>query len=57
MGSAFATSLWTDDGWFADPYSDRRVGKVGDIVTVIIEENTKGNNTASSRGIIAPVLV
>lgn len=49
-GSALAASLWTDDGWFADPYADRRAGKVGDIVTVIIEENTRGNNTASSSG-------
>lgn len=50
VSSAFAASLWTDDGWFSDPYSDRKAGKVGDIVTVIIEENTKGNNTASSSG-------
>mgnify|MGYP001081150288 CR=1 FL=1 len=49
-GCALAGSLWTDDGWFSDPYSDRRAGKVGDIVTVVIEENTRGNNTASSSG-------
>ncbi|MGQ9472939.1 MAG: flagellar basal body L-ring protein FlgH [Candidatus Caldatribacteriaceae bacterium] len=45
-----ATSLWTDDGWFSDPYGDQRASKVGDVVTVLIEENTKGNNTASSSG-------
>jgi flagellar L-ring protein precursor FlgH len=45
-GCALAGSLWTDDGWFSDP----RAGKVGDIVTVVIEENTRGNNTASSSG-------
>ncbi len=45
-----AESLWSDDGWFADPYSDRKAKKVGDIVTVVLEERTKGNNTASSSG-------
>lgn len=50
VSSVGAASLWTDDGWFSDPYGDQRARKVGDVVTVVIEENTKGNNTASSSG-------
>ena len=41
-------SLWQDEGWFSDPYSDYRASRVGDTVTVIINENTKGKNSASS---------
>ena len=41
-------SLWQDEGWFSDPYSDYRASRVGDTVTVVINENTSGKNSASS---------
>ncbi len=41
-------SLWQDEGWFSDPYSDYRASQVGDTITVIINEDTSGKNSASS---------
>lgn len=49
-GVAFGESLWRDDGWFSEPYVAERARNVGDVVTVILEEQTRGTATASSQG-------
>ncbi|WP_369018422.1 flagellar basal body L-ring protein FlgH [Thermatribacter velox] len=50
LPQSFAESLWSDDAWFADPYSDYRASREGDILTVIITENLEGKNSATSSG-------
>ncbi len=45
-----AESLWSDNAWFADPYSDYRASREGDILTVIIAENLEGKNSATNSG-------
>ncbi|MCS7242472.1 MAG: flagellar basal body L-ring protein FlgH [Candidatus Caldatribacterium sp.] len=49
-GTAFGTSLWKDDGWFAEPYVARKACGVGDMVIVILEESAQGAAQASSQG-------
>ncbi|HSV31349.1 MAG TPA: flagellar basal body L-ring protein FlgH [Atribacteraceae bacterium] len=43
-------SLWSDDGWFADPYSDFRASRPGDPIMVIVSEHTTGSGDAQSSG-------
>jgi flagellar L-ring protein precursor FlgH len=51
MPSVRADSLWRDD--VAKPmFADKRAGRVGDIVTILVQENTtakKANSTATSK--------
>ncbi len=43
---AGATSLWREDA--ASPFADHRARKPGDLVTVLIVENSSGSNSQSS---------
>jgi flagellar L-ring protein FlgH len=50
-GSAFADSLW-QEGRSASLCADKRASKVGDIVTILVQENstaTKDNSTKTSK--------
>lgn len=46
-GSVFAESLWKEAG-AGSTYSDKRAAKVGDIVTIIIEESAVSTQNAST---------
>lgn len=47
---AQAESLWSDDAWFANPYSERQAKRVGDLVQVIISEKMEASNQTSAGG-------
>jgi flagellar L-ring protein precursor FlgH len=45
-GAAGATSLWSEDSHSL--YSNRKASRVGDVITVVIDEASQGYNRASS---------
>jgi flagellar L-ring protein FlgH len=49
-GAASAKSLWTEDSPFNSLMSDANASKVGDILTIIIQEDNRANDSADGKG-------
>ena len=48
MPSVFATSLWVDDSTGLNLFADHKAGKIGDNLTIIINETSKASRSSNS---------